>query len=80
MTPDRLRNYLDALAWSTTNLAERAAVSPVTARRWRSGRVPIPDEVARVIEQMAALAATLARKLAKASPQELPKAIPQEPG
>jgi hypothetical protein len=62
MTSDRLRECLGALNWSTAALAVMAQVSPVTARRWLSGRVPIPPSVARVIEQMAALAETLAHK------------------
>ncbi|HME22336.1 MAG TPA: hypothetical protein VKI44_13510 [Acetobacteraceae bacterium] len=44
------------------HIAEQAAVSPVTARRWLNGKVPIPPDMARIIEQMAALAATLSRK------------------
>ena len=63
MTPDRLRECLGALNWSTAALAAMAQVSSVTARRWLNGKLPIPAEVARVIEQMAALAETLAHKL-----------------
>jgi len=62
MTPNQLHNCLDQLGWSTMHIAEQAAVSPVTARRWLNGKVPIPPDMARIIEQMAALAATLSRK------------------
>ena len=62
MTSNRLRECLGALNWSTAALAVMAQVTPVTARRWLSGRVPIPPGVARVIEQMAALAEKLAHK------------------
>jgi len=50
MTPDRLRECLDALHWRTTELAAMATVSPVTARRWQSGKLPIPGQVAAAIE------------------------------
>ena len=73
MTPDRLRECLRALNWSTAALAATARVSPVTARRWLNGKVPIPADVARIVEQMAALAETLAHKLnAFKSPQGSP--------
>jgi hypothetical protein len=62
MTSDQLHECLAKLGWSTTNLAERAAVSPVTARRWLNGKVPIPNDVARIVEQMATLAEALSRK------------------
>jgi transcriptional regulator with XRE-family HTH domain len=62
MTSDRLRECLGALNWSTAGLAVMAQVSPVTARRWLNGKVPIPPDVAHVIEQIAALAKTLSRK------------------
>ena len=62
MTPERCRECLGTLNWSTAALAAMAHVSPVTARRWLSGKLPIPADIARVIEQMAALAETLAHK------------------
>ena len=62
MTTTSLRECINQFGWSTTDLAERAVVSPVTARRWLSGKAPIPPDVARIVEQMAALAETLAHK------------------
>jgi transcriptional regulator with XRE-family HTH domain len=62
MIPARPRECLGALHWSTAALALRAEVSSVTARRWLNGKVSIPPDVARVVEQMAALAETLSRK------------------
>jgi transcriptional regulator with XRE-family HTH domain len=62
MTSTRLHECLTRLGWSTDGLAGQANVSPVTARRWLNGKVPIPPDVARVIEQMATLAAELAHK------------------
>ena len=53
MTPDRLRECLGALTWSTAALALRAEVSPVTARRWQAGKRPIPEQVGAAIEAMA---------------------------
>jgi transcriptional regulator with XRE-family HTH domain len=62
MTPTSLRECLDQLGWSTSELAARADVSPVTARRWLSGKLPIPDSVASIIGAMSALAEGLAQK------------------
>ena len=59
MTPDRLRECLGALNWSTAALALRAEVSPVTARRWLNGQREIPTKVAAAMEAMAAAAAAL---------------------
>jgi len=62
VTPERLRECLAVLNWSTAALAAMAQISPVTARRWQAGKVSIPPDVGRVVEQMAALAETLSRK------------------
>jgi hypothetical protein len=62
MTPACLRKCLDRLGWSSTELAARADVSSVTARRWLSGKVAIPDHLARTLGMMAELAEALARK------------------
>jgi hypothetical protein len=63
MTPDRLRQCLGALNWSTAALALRAEVSPVTARRWQAGKRPIPEPVGVAIEAMARAAEQLSAKL-----------------
>ena len=62
MTPDRLRAFLDTLNWHTGDLAAMAQVSPVTARRWQSGKLRIPEQVAAAIEAMANAAVQLAAK------------------
>jgi hypothetical protein len=62
MTSDRLRECLDALGWRTAKLAAMAGVSPVTARRWQSGKLPVPAQVAAAIEAMADAAALLSAK------------------
>ena len=60
MTPNRLRECLVRLNWSTAALAARAQVSPVTARRWQAGKRPIPEvgaaieATARAVEQLSA--------------------------
>jgi transcriptional regulator with XRE-family HTH domain len=59
MTPDRLRECLAALNWSTTALAATAQVSPVTARRWLNGQREIPSKVVAAMEAMVAAAAAL---------------------
>ena len=63
MTTDRLRKCLDTLDWRTGDLARMAQVSHVTARRWQSGKLPIPAQVAAAIGAMAHPAVQLAAKL-----------------
>ena len=62
MTPDRLRECLGALNWSTAALAATAQVSPVTARRWQAGKRPIPEQVGAAIEAMARAVEQLSAK------------------
>jgi hypothetical protein len=52
VTPQRLRECLGTLDWRTANLAAMAHVSPVTARRWQSGKLQVPAQVATAIEAM----------------------------
>jgi transcriptional regulator with XRE-family HTH domain len=59
MTPERLRECLGALNWSTAALAAMAQVSPVTARRWLNGRREIPITVGAAMEATVAAAAAL---------------------
>jgi transcriptional regulator with XRE-family HTH domain len=54
MTPERLRECLAALNWSTAALAAMAQISPVTARRWLNGQREIPSKVAAAMETMLA--------------------------
>ena len=63
MTPDRLRECLGALNWSTSALAAMAQVSPVTARRWHAGKRPIPEQVGAAIDAMARAVEQLSAKL-----------------
>ena len=63
MTPDRLRECLGALNWSTAALAAMAQVSPVTARRWQAGKRPVPEQVEAAIEAMARAVEQLSAKL-----------------
>ena len=62
MTPDCLRECLNVLGWSAAELATRADVSHVTARRWLNGKLAIPNHVARTVGMMAELAEALAQK------------------
>ena len=62
MTAASLHECLDRLGWSTMDLADRAAVSPVTVRRWLNGKVPVPDNIVRTLEQMTTLAETLTHR------------------
>ena len=59
MTPDRLRECLGALNWTTAALAVMAQVSPVTARRWLNGQREIPITVGTAMEATVAAAAAL---------------------
>jgi len=59
MTPERLRECLAALNWSTAALAAMAQISPVTARRWLNGQREIPSKVAAAMETMVAAATAL---------------------
>ena len=74
MTPDRLRQCLGALNWSTAALAATAQVSPVTARRWLNGQREIPSKVAAAMEAMVTAAAALVpvgRKTSKSTSQRM---------
>jgi transcriptional regulator with XRE-family HTH domain len=59
MTPERLRECLAALNWSTAALAAMAQISPVTARRWLNGQREVPSKVAAAMETMVAAATAL---------------------
>ena len=63
MTPDRLRECLGALNWSTAALATMAQVSPVTARCWQAGKRSVPEQVGAAIEAMARAVEQLSAKL-----------------
>ncbi len=58
MTPDRIRECLDALRWSSSDLAVRADVSPVSARRWIAGKTVIPTRIAAWLQTLAVQATT----------------------
>jgi DNA-binding XRE family transcriptional regulator len=53
MTPERLQECLNVLAWSQTDLADRLGVSPRTTRSWCNGRRVVPDNVALWISDIA---------------------------
>jgi hypothetical protein len=53
MRPERLRECLDALGWSVRYVAELTARDPRQIRRWISGRVTVPWEIAEWIESRA---------------------------
>jgi plasmid maintenance system antidote protein VapI len=53
MTPDRLKEILDALGWNATALARRLGMSRErSAAEWISGRRAIPDPIADWLELM----------------------------
>jgi plasmid maintenance system antidote protein VapI len=53
MTPERLREILDALGWNKTALARRLGMSRErSAAEWISGHRPIPDAIADWLELM----------------------------
>lgn len=62
MSPDRIRECLDTLRWNTHDLAARAGVSPVSARRWIAGKSVIPANIAAWLESLAVQAETPPRR------------------
>ena len=53
MTPERLREILDALGWNATALARRLGMARErSATEWLNGRRPIPQPVADWLELM----------------------------
>ena len=53
MTPERLREILDALGWNATALARRLGMTRErSATEWLNGRRPIPQPVAEWFELM----------------------------
>ena len=55
MTPDRYREVLGLLRMNPTGLSLLIDCDERLARRWASGRVPIPAELAAWLEDAAAL-------------------------
>jgi transcriptional regulator with XRE-family HTH domain len=53
MTPERLREILDALGWNATALARRLGMARErSAKEWLNGRRPIPQPVVDWLELM----------------------------
>ena len=55
MTPDRLRECLQALGWSQRGLAEKLGLHETRVRRMARGLHPVPAEVAAWLETLAAV-------------------------
>lgn len=55
----RLCWALDVIGWTQRELSRRVHVGERTARDWCSGRRPIPDDLARWIETLAAVVMSL---------------------
>ncbi len=53
MSPDRFRDCLAALRWSQRGLAEVLETHERTVRRWATGDVIIPSNVAQWLEDLA---------------------------
>ena len=53
MTPAELRTALKSLNLSQRSLAERLGVEPATVNRWATGKVPVPQYAAYVLELLA---------------------------
>jgi ribosome-binding protein aMBF1 (putative translation factor) len=54
MTPERLAECLETIGWTVHGLAAQLGLHETRTRRWASGRYPVPDEVARWLEKLAA--------------------------
>ena len=52
MTPERLRECLDALEWTQRGLARVLERQEGTVRQWARGAVQIPDNVAEWLERL----------------------------
>jgi len=53
MTPTRLRECLDALAWSQRGLARLLVRDEGTVRQWARGKTRVPEDVATWLEARA---------------------------
>jgi DNA-binding transcriptional regulator YiaG len=53
MTPDRLRECLDAIGWSQRAFADYVAVNERQVRRWATGQYRIPNPIAAWIDTLA---------------------------
>jgi len=53
MTPTEFRAALKSLSLSQRSLAERLGVEPATVNRWATGKVPVPQYAAYVLELLA---------------------------
>jgi hypothetical protein len=54
MTAKRFEQCLDAIGWSSRAVAIRLGVPETRPRYWAAGRYPVPKEVARWLERLAA--------------------------
>jgi ribosome-binding protein aMBF1 (putative translation factor) len=53
MTPDAFRNALTIIGWSQRGLADHLACDNRMARRWASGELQVPPEIARWLTALA---------------------------
>jgi len=54
MTPDRFDECLTVIGWSLRGVADRLGVHETRPRRWSAGRYPVPADVAKWLERLAA--------------------------
>ena len=54
MTPFRFRACLRYLRWGLSDAAKAMNVKPIQARRWSSGKEPLPAEFAEWLERLVA--------------------------
>ena len=53
MTPDEYRQVVDAIGWSSEEVARRLGVTSKRAQRWRSGNTAVPEPVAAWLRRLA---------------------------
>jgi len=55
MTPQRFRECLDQIGWNLRGFSNRVGSAETTVRRWAEGAYPVPDQIARWLEKLAAV-------------------------
>jgi len=50
MTAEEFRDAMDALRWTDASAAAVFDVGMRTVQRWKSGKIPIPDRIAEIVE------------------------------
>jgi ribosome-binding protein aMBF1 (putative translation factor) len=55
MTPERFRECVEHIGWSMRSLADQLGMHETRTRRWADGSYPVPKEIERWLEKLAAV-------------------------